>query len=117
MRATFDWSYDLLSEREARVFRRIAVFAGGWTLAAFVDVCSDERDDEWEAVAAVAALASLVQKSLVAHDAFGTTSRYRLLESTREYTREKLVASGEADDLALRHLTSYARSIDDAGRL
>lgn len=79
-----------------------------------MDVCSDERDDEWEAVAA---LASLVQKSLVAHDAFGTTSRYRLLESTREYTREKLVASGEADDLALRHLTSYARSIDDAGRL
>lgn len=89
MRATFDWSYDLLSEREARVFRRIAVFAGGWTLAAFVDVCSDELDDEWEAVAAVAALASLVQKLLVAHDAFGTTSRYRLLESTREYAREK----------------------------
>lgn len=98
MRALIDWSYDLLSEPEQRFFRRLAIFAGSWQLAAAEAVCGDAAgaDD------AMNLLSSLVDKSLVIVEAT-ERQRYGLLESTRAFAREKLLQSGEYEALALRH--------------
>ena len=102
LRALIDWSYDLLSEAERLVFRRLAVFAGGWTLEAS------------EAVVAIGdvgtsdvlqLLTHLVEKSLVVLD--GRGERYRLLDTVREYARNKLIESSEADMVRDKHLTFY----------
>jgi predicted ATPase/class 3 adenylate cyclase len=99
MRALIDWSYDLLSEQEQKLFRRVAIFAGGWTLEAAEAVCTDETLD---ALDIIDLIASLVEKSLVVAEA-QEVLRYRLLESTRAFALEKLERSGEADALARRH--------------
>lgn len=104
MRATIDWSYDLLSERERRVFERMSVFAGGCTLEGAAQVCSGgglAEDDVFDV------LSSLVDKSLVVVDRTPNDPRYRLLESFREYAAEKLAARGEYDDTVHRHLAAY----------
>jgi predicted ATPase/class 3 adenylate cyclase len=105
MRALIDWSYDLLSAPERTLFRRLAIFAGGFTLETVNAVCIDDAVDE---IAVLDLLTSLVDKSLVQvdHGIRGTT-RYRLLESTREYAREKLEESGEAAALARAHAQAY----------
>ncbi|HEY1655933.1 MAG TPA: hypothetical protein VGF86_12550, partial [Candidatus Tumulicola sp.] len=100
MRATIDWSYDLLPNSERLVFERLSVFSGGCTLKAAQAVCSEE-DDTDDVVTHV--LASLVDKSLVIVDLEATTPRYSLLESFHEYAREKLKSRGEATAIALRH--------------
>ena len=92
MRALIDWSYDLLSDAERVLFRKLAIFAGGFTLEIATAACGDETLDE---LAILDLLASLVDKSLVSVDASGDVTRYSLLESTRQYAREKLVESGE----------------------
>ncbi|HTW85460.1 MAG TPA: diguanylate cyclase [Candidatus Sulfotelmatobacter sp.] len=93
VRALFDWSYDLLAPAEAAVLRRLSVFAGGFDLEAACAVCEDDVADT---------LTALVRKSLV-EDIGLAQRRYRLLESTREYAREQLLASGERDQTARRH--------------
>jgi predicted ATPase/transcriptional regulator with XRE-family HTH domain len=95
MWALIDWSYDLLSEREQQLFRRISVFAGGWTLEAALDVCACDGSEEL--------LWALVDKSLVVAEPGDEEERYRFLESTREYARRRLEQSGEADAFAERH--------------
>jgi len=104
LRATLDWSYELLTEPERVVLRRLAVFAGGFTLQAAGAVAAD---DEMAASEVVDCVASLVTKSLVTADAGGARVRYRLLETTRAYALEKLVQAGEFDAVARRHARRY----------
>jgi predicted ATPase/class 3 adenylate cyclase len=101
MRALIDWSYDLLAEREQRLFRRVAIFVGGWTLRAAEAVCADETLD---ALDVIDLISSLVEKSLVVAEVEQDSTRYRLLESTHAFALEKLEQSGERDALARRHM-------------
>ncbi|WIG60708.1 MAG: Signal transduction response regulator / Tetratricopeptide repeat-containing protein [Ktedonobacterales bacterium] len=99
------WSYDLLSKRERRLFRRVAVFAGGWTLEAAEAVCgaSDEP-----AGSVMDGLASLIDKSLVVReDGTRGEPRFRMLETIHEYGRERLNESGETETLRSLHLDYY----------
>ena len=99
LRATIDWSYDLLTEPEQRVLQRSSVFAGGWTLPAAEAVCGGGEIDP----ADVLDLHSgLVEKSLVTVEADG--SRYNLLETVRQYAQERLEAAGDGDSTRTRHL-------------
>jgi len=101
LRALIDWSYDLLGERERMLFRRLGIFVNGFTLEGAVAVGGGEDLDELDTFDL---LASLVDKSLVLAEPFGEATRYRLLESTRVYAREKLQAAGEHVTQAARHL-------------
>ena len=105
LRALIDWSFDLLDERERAVFRRLSVFAGGWTLAAAAAVCADESIDEWQVFEL---LSALVSKSLVALESRGDDQGYRMLNSIREYSRERLAESNEAADISAKHAHYYA---------
>jgi diguanylate cyclase (GGDEF)-like protein len=107
LRATIDWSYDLLGAPERTLFARLAVFTGGFTLPAILEVCSD---DDLSADAIYGALSALVDKSLVVFEA----PRYRLLESTREYAAERLDANGERAHVSAQHATYYRAQIDRA---
>jgi predicted ATPase len=98
--ALLDWSYDLLTEQEQRLFARLGVFAGGFDLDAATSVCGGEGLDELDVLDLVG---SLTDKSLVVADTTGDHERYRLLESTAAYALEKLSASGERDALSRRH--------------
>jgi predicted ATPase/DNA-binding winged helix-turn-helix (wHTH) protein len=111
LRATLDWSYELLSEPERMVLRRLAVFAGGFTLRAASAVAADEKIAASEVVDCVA---SLVAKSLVTAEGGGARVRYRLLDTTRAYALEKLVQAGEFDAVARRHARRYLDLFEDA---
>lgn len=100
MRATIDWSYDLLSAQEQRVFERLSVFAGGCTLATATTVCVDEEIAEDDVLDL---LSSLVDRSLLVVDFEGSEPRYRLLESFRQYASERLAVRGEQEIIAHRH--------------
>ena len=101
LRGTIDWSHDLLDERERTLFRRLGVFVNGFTLEGAVAVGSGEEIDE---LGVFDVLASLVDQSLVLAEPAGDALRYRLLESTRVYAREKLIAANEGDACRARHL-------------
>jgi predicted ATPase/transcriptional regulator with XRE-family HTH domain len=100
MRAAIDWSYDLLSSQEQRLFERLSVFAGGCTLATASRVCASREIVEADVLDL---LASLVDKSLAVADFEGIEPRYRLLESFRQYAREILEGRGEADAMLRRY--------------
>jgi predicted ATPase/DNA-binding winged helix-turn-helix (wHTH) protein len=102
LRATLDWSYDLLPEPEARVLRQLGIFAGDFLLDAVMEVAGDPA-----AVDVTDHLANLVAKSLVVADIRGDRSHYRLLDTTRAYALEKLHGSGEYPDAARRHAKYY----------
>jgi predicted ATPase len=106
LRATIDWSYDLLGVAERTLFARLAIFVGGFTLPAILDVAAD---DELEADAVFGALSALVDKSLVVFEA----PRYRLLESTREYARTAR-RRGERPQLSAKHAAYYRAQVDRA---
>jgi predicted ATPase/DNA-binding SARP family transcriptional activator len=105
LRATIDWSYDLLTEPERSLLRRLSVFAGGFTLEAAEAVCSQgmKQNDILDL------LGRLVDKSLVIveSDSDVDETRYRLLETIRQYALEKLVEAGEASVIRDRHLDFY----------
>jgi predicted ATPase/DNA-binding winged helix-turn-helix (wHTH) protein len=107
LRATLDWSFDLLAEQECAMLRRLAIFAGGFTLEAASAVASDTAIDEF---AAVDLLSQLVARSLVVADTSDAGPRYRLLETTRAYALEKLVEADEIDILQRRH-AQYFRDL------
>jgi predicted ATPase len=109
MRATIDWSFDLLAEPEQRLFERLSVFAGGCTLGAAAAVFADAESAEDDILALIS---SLVDKSLVVADFEGPHPRYRLLESFREYARDKLAARGESEVIARRHALVYLELTD-----
>jgi predicted ATPase/DNA-binding winged helix-turn-helix (wHTH) protein len=108
LRATLDWSYELLPEPERVMLRRLAIFAGGFTLTAANAVAVSA---EFAASDVVDGVANLVAKSLVAADVGGAIARYRLLETTRAYALEKLAESGEIERIARRHAECYRDSL------
>ena len=105
LRAAIDWSFELLTEREQRLLGRLAVFAGGCTLQAVEAVCSGEDIDPG---AVFELLASLVARSLVVAEESGPQSRYRLLETIRQYGEERLDQAGETERWRARHAGYYA---------
>jgi non-specific serine/threonine protein kinase len=109
LRALIDWSYELLPKGERSLFRRLSAFAGGWTLEAGDRVCAG---DGVEAVEVVGLLANLVGKSLVERDG---RARYRMLETVRQYARERCEAEGEWRALTRRfraYLVGLAEEAD-----
>jgi non-specific serine/threonine protein kinase len=92
--ALIDFSYDLLSAAEQAVLARLSIFAGGFDLLAAEGVCTDDELDEFEIVGVVDAL---VDKSLVQADDRGDTLRYRLLETMREYAKQRLADRGDVE--------------------
>lgn len=108
LRATIAWSQSLLSEPEQRLFRRLAVFAGGCTVADIEAVCADPRESSLDQ------LESLLDKALLQVD--GQDDRLRMLQTIGEFAREQLEAAGETGAIALRHARRYterAREIRD----
>src|SRR5207247_7237321 len=105
LRATIDWSFRLLAGPEQTLLARLAVFAGGCTLEAAESVCSGEGIDP-DAVFGL--LAGLVTRSLVVAEEHGPRTRYRLLETIRQYAEERLEAAGETGRWRARHATYYA---------
>ena len=99
LRATLDWSYELLAEPERVVMRRLSVFGGDFTMEAAGKVAAG---DQIAAIEVAHHLANLVTKSLVAPDVAGPAPRYRLLETMRAYAKDKLVESGEFETVAGR---------------
>ncbi len=110
IRATLDWSHALLSDAERTLFRRLAVFVGGWSLEAAVDVCSDSVAERHELLAR---LTQLVDASLVQVEDWNERARYRLLEPTRQYAHMRLTASGELEAIRRKH-ARFFRSFADA---
>jgi len=116
LRASVDWSHALLTETECILFRRLAVFLGGFDLDAAQAVCGG---DDVERYQVLDQLSLLVDKSLVVAENTGHRTRYRLLETVRQYALEKLGESGEADAVRARHRDHYtglAALIDTRGR-
>src|SRR3954452_11164867 len=106
LRNAVDWSHDLLTASEQRLFRRLAIFRGGWTLAAAEAVVTDP---ELPAADVLDVLERLVKQSVVVADTAGGRSRYRMLETLRQYAVERLVAAGEGDVLAAAHAAYFVR--------
>ncbi len=102
LRALIDWSYELLSEAERAVFRRLAVFAGGWTLEGAEAVAAFDGVDK---ASVLEHLGELTEKSLVVLEA--DRARYRLLETVREYAHERLAEAADLDETRHRHLEFY----------
>jgi len=105
--AVLDWSYGLLPESERIILRRLAVFAGEFTLSAASAVVTDRELTEAQVVNGIV---NLVMKSLLVANLAGDTAQYRLLETTRGYARERLAESGEADAFRHRH-AGYLRTL------
>src|SRR6266545_3377885 len=103
LRALIDWSYQTLNETEQKIFRRLAVFSGGWTFEA-AEAVVGESD-------ALEGLLGLVNKSVVTVEEQDGQSRYRFLETIRQYAMEKLLESGEAVDARNRHLAHFMEYI------
>ncbi len=104
LRAAVDWSYDLLSQPERRLFERLSVFAGGWSMHAAETVCG------WaplEGADVLGLLSGLVDKSLVIAEEHDGRMRYRFLETIREYALERDEVSGQAKNGCLRHAAYY----------
>jgi predicted ATPase len=100
LRATIEWSHELLDEQEQRLFARLAVFAGGCTLEAAEQVARADLD----------VLQSLVDKSLLRH----TDDRFWMLETIRDYAAERLEQSGQADDARRRHAVHFLALAEEA---
>jgi predicted ATPase/DNA-binding SARP family transcriptional activator len=121
LRTTLDWSYDLLTEAERSLLKRLSVFAGGWDLEAAEQVCSDEDSLLSTSYCLLPAfevldvLTSLVTKSLVQFGERGVADRrYRLLEMVRQYAAEGLQASGEAEQIKTRHRDWFLALAEEA---
>ena len=99
LRALIDWSYDLLHEPEKLLLQRLSIFAGGWTFAAAEAVCAGGVVEDWEVLDL---MTLLCDKSLVVAEQLEGHTRYRLLETVRQYSREKLTQSG--GEAAVREL-------------
>ncbi len=121
IRALIDWSYNLLTEPERALLRRLSVFAGGWTLEAAEQVCSEQSPVSSEESKLLTVhrslftddvldlLSHLIDKSLVMVEQQAGPTRYRLLETIRQYGQERLYEAGEATSVAQRHRDHFLR--------
>ena len=107
LRAAMDWSFDLLTETEQRLLRRLSVFPQNFDLEAATAVAGDDADP----IDVLDLLARLIDKSLVVPEGMADTARYRLLETVRQYAAEKLGAAGEADAIRDRHRRHFVGRI------
>lgn len=125
LRAAIDWSYELLAEPERVLLRRLAVFAGGWTLEAAESVTTappavnrnqskPNTDSNVLATDVLDLLAHLADRSMIVVDDSGEEARYHLLETIRQYAREKLLESGEAERVRDRHLEFFVTVAEEA---
>ena len=114
LRATVDWSYRLLTDGERVLFERLSVFAGGFDLAAVEAICAGPR---LKGADVLDVLASLVEKSMVVADRGSDGTRYRLLETLRQFAAERLAATGDANELRERHLGYYLALAQQANGL
>lgn len=129
LRDTIAWSYDLLNDEESELFRRLAVFAGGWTLESAEAVCTwslNPGDAEGspfvtrrcDGIDVLDGLNSLVDKSLVSRDdGLDGEPRFRMLETIRAFAWERLVAAGEEEPLRQRHAEYYLAMVETTGAL
>ena len=102
----------LLQEQEKRLLHCLSVFSGGWTLEAAEQICSGEGIEEWEVLDL---LTSLVEKSLVPFEDQGAEARYRLLETVRQYARDRLLEAGQAEAVRDRHRDWFLALAEEAG--
>ncbi|MBV8372127.1 MAG: adenylate/guanylate cyclase domain-containing protein, partial [Candidatus Eremiobacteraeota bacterium] len=112
MRALIDWSYELLSEAERRLFGAVSVFAGGFTLEAAIELHAGEENS----FDLIDGLTSLVDKSLLSGESGSDAKRYRLLEPIRQYARERLDAAGNTQRMLERHARLFETMADRAYR-
>ena len=108
LRGTLEWSHNLLTDEERILWRRLSVFAGGFTLDAIEAVCSNATLPE---DAILDALFGLIRKSLILQDS-SVQERYRILETIREYGLEKLTEANELSTFRLRHLEYFTTLAD-----
>jgi predicted ATPase/class 3 adenylate cyclase len=109
--AAIDWSYRLLDEREQLLFERLSMFQGGFDLEGAQYVCSGEGLDEFDVFELVP---TLVDKSLVNADVGGDHARYRLLETIRQFARDKLDEAGATDAVRRRHAEHFMALAEEA---
>jgi predicted ATPase/DNA-binding SARP family transcriptional activator len=124
LRATMDWSYDLLSDAERALLRRLSVFAGGFTLEAVEHVCAEVQEGSGAGENApplprspaplLDLLTALIDKSLVVVEQKGNATRYRLLETVRQYAREKLLEANESEIYSRRHRDWFLQFAEQA---
>ena len=110
LRAVVDWSWELLTDAERVVLRRLSVFAGGASLEAAERVCAGDAVEEWDVLEL---LTALTEKSLVVTDGEGAP-RYRMLGTIREYAGQRLVEAGEADLARNAHLAHFTELAETA---
>jgi predicted ATPase/transcriptional regulator with XRE-family HTH domain len=110
IRDTVAWSHDLLGSREARLFRRLSVFIGGWGLSAVGNVCgsNDEVGDALDGISA------LVDQNLVILDRNSPDARYDMLDVIREYAAQRLFEAGETEEIRRRHALNYLALSEEA---
>ena len=113
LRAAIDWSYELLNAAEQRLLARLSVFSGGCTLGAIEDVCSG---DPVERSAGLDLVSSLVSRSLLIAEEHNTGTRYRLLETIRQYCEERLAEFDETAAIRSRHWSFYAELLVEAAQ-
>src|SRR4051794_14303723 len=113
LRATVDWSYELLSDEERMLWRRLSVFAGSFTLEAAEQVCAGAG---LERERIVDLIASLVSKSILTMPHHGRRGRYRLLETLRLYGEQRLAEAGEEVEQAGKHARWYAERVSGGDR-
>jgi len=111
LRALIDWSYDLLSDAEKALLWRVSVFSGGWMQEAAENVCVGDGIDDWEALDL---LTSLCDKSLLLVEERDGETRYRLLETVRQYAQERLQDAGEQALWHGRHLAYFLSLAEEA---
>ncbi len=112
LRGAIEWSYEMLDPLERTLFERFSVFPGGYDAEAGAAVGTIAGMEPWDVLDAGA---GLVAKSLVVADDSSGTTRYRMLETIRTYTRERLEEEGEVDETLLRHALHYVRFAEEAG--
>ncbi|MGE5155897.1 MAG: helix-turn-helix transcriptional regulator [Betaproteobacteria bacterium] len=104
MRSSVEWSHDLLNRDEQKLFRRLAMFVGGFSMGAVADVCTD---DELDPGRAMELLTRLVNKSLVVAEPSGAEYRYRMLDTVRRHATDRLAESGEDAYICDRHMRYF----------
>ena len=105
LRATIDWSHSLLTPSEKQLFRRMSVFSGGCSLDGIEAVCSEHSESVLDD------LESLVDKGLV--QAAGPADRFQMLQTIKDYAREELLVSGQADEMGLRHAAHFVQVAEE----